>query len=209
MSIKPTPALLIAIFVGTLCVAHPVCAATLSPTTPVVTNGSDALSDQTSWGAPGPFWVIPLVDWEQSEEISLSVSVSVPAGDPGLPVSHIVFLTARNSTPDAWQDFEIGVEGAAVFTPIPPPSIGVLDPASTQMTSTTLVFEGLAWSGATSQSNPGVTTTISFALDVTPPSAGQPVVLTLRPIPTPEPGSSLLMGAGWLLLSRRQRRRAR
>lgn len=209
MSKKPIPVLLVAIFVATLWVAHPVCAATLSPTTPVVTNGSEALSDQSSWGTPDPFWVIPLVDWEQSDGISLSVSVSVPTGDPGLPVSHIVFLTARNSTPDAWQGFEIGVEGSAVFVSIPPPSIGVLDPTSTQLTSTTLVFGGLAWSGVTNQSDTGVAATISFTLDVTPPSAGQPVVLTLRPIPTPEPGSSLLMGAGWLLLSRRQRRRAR
>lgn len=209
MSVKSIISLLIAIFFFTLWGARPVCAATLSPATPVVTNGSDVLSDQTSWGAPGPFWVIPLVDWEQSEDISLSVSVSVPAGDPGLPVSHIVFLTARNSTPDAWQGFEIGVEGAAVFVSIPPPSIGVLDPTSTQLTSTTLVYGGLAWSGAANQSDTGVAATISFTLDVTPPSAGQPVVLTLRPIPTPEPGSSLLMGAGWLLLSRRHRRRAR
>lgn len=174
-------------------------AATIDAVMPEVTTGEDYLAPTTILGTAGPFWSIPLIAWDQTGEISLSVPVSSDPGDPGDPVLHPVFINVSNSTADRWVGFEMEVSGPATFSNVIPASINITsDPVV--LAPNSLVFTGLDWEPD------GFTPTISFGLDVTPPLSNEPLVLTLRPVSVPEPGTGVLFLLGTTLLRHRRGR---
>lgn len=189
-----------------LALTIPVAAATfvaphVEPPT-IQSPGQDYLSDDTDLGAPGLFWFITLVEWEQTSEIAIEVGVSSQPGDTGQEQTHLVFLTLSNITPDNWSRFELVVEGPATFSdPIDAPvmMISPVGPGVTAAADTAITFDDLTWI-------PGNFAEVTFGLDVVPPAASEPVVLTLRPIAVPEPSSGLLIALGALLMQRRHRR---
>lgn len=177
-------------------------AATLSavPAPLILPAGADNLSPATDLGMPSPFWFIPFVDWEQTGEASIQVAVTSPTDDPGTPVLHSVFLTIKNSTPDVWDRFELDVSGPATFSGSAPTQINLpANPPS--LTPNSLVFSGFE------MEPDGFTPTITFGLDVVPPTADEQLLLTLRPVAkVPEPTTGVLFAAGLLAVSRSRRR---
>lgn len=175
-------------------------AATIAFVAPtVLPPGEDYLSPTTVLGTAGLFWNVPFVEWDQTGEVSLAVPVVSAPGDPGDPVLHRVFVTASNGTEDRWVGFELEVSGPATFTTDIPATIGFTsDPPV--LAPNSLVFSGLDWEPDE------FTPTIAFGLNVTPPISDEPIVLTLRPIPVPEPGTGILLVMGIALLRRRRGR---
>lgn len=177
-------------------------AATLSavPAPMILPAGADNLSPATILGTPGLFWFISFVDWEQTGEASIQVAVTSPPDDPGTPVLHNVFLTIKNSTPEVWGRFELDVSGPATFSGIAPTQINLpANPPS--VTPNSLVFSGFE------MEPDGFTPTITFGLDVVPPTTNEQLLLTLRPVAAvPEPATGMLFAAGLLAVSRSRRR---
>jgi len=174
-------------------------AATLAPAPPQVTPfGDGALAPTSVLGVPGPFWA-PVLDWSQTGEVLIALSVASPPGDPGDPVLHNLFVTNTNNTADDWHAFELEVSGPAVFTtPNPPTLNNPSDPPV--LTPGTLEFTGTDWPSG------GVTRTVAFSLNVSPPVSDEPVVLTLRPVAVPEPGTGVLVLLGVAAAIHRRRR---
>jgi len=68
------------------------------------------------------------------------------------------------------------------------------------LTPGTLEFTGTDWQSG------GVTRTVAFSLNVSPPVSDEPVVLTLRPVAVPEPGTGVLVLLGAAAAIHRRRR---
>ena len=205
------PTMLIRLVLTCACLffGTPLYGAILSPVpSPEITGGSPEILGIANLGVPSEgFWAVPLMEWLQTDEVTIEVAVTSTSGDPSLPRPYPLFLTTTNNTPQAWNRFEIEVNGPASISLGLPPSIALPSgpPMQTQ-TDNTIVFDGLDWPGADPAAGFGIVT-ISFGLDVVPPLAGEPVRLTLRPIAVPEPSSALLLGIGGLVLCRSLRPR--
>lgn len=177
-------------------------AAVLDGSAAIVPPGEDYLSIATL-GTPSTVWAITMLEWDQTAEVTIEAGVASPDGDPGIPITHIVFAFLNNNTADHWKGFELSVAGPASFAnPL------FISPAINRpeflglpgITSDSISFDGLDWVPNDFQ------TTLSFGLDITPPISNEPVLLSFRPIPAPEPGCGMLLVIGWLLGTRRRNR---
>ena len=180
-------------------------AATLSafPPPQLLPGGTGSLNPSSQFGFPGLFWVITFAEWETTGDVSIQATVSSPANDPGTPVTHAVFMTFGNSTGEEWDRFELEVAGPATFVDSisAPVTLNVAGNAPS-VTPNKIEYTGLVLPSG------GFTPTLTFGLDVTPPVADEPLVLTLRPVAViPEPGAGLLVMGGLALAAGRTRRR--
>lgn len=204
MSLPNTPLRLAA---ACLCLilAGPTSAALLSSEAAYADGTQSNVSLGSVLGSPSTNWFV-LLDWVQAGPVVIEIPVLDSPGGSSGPTPHSILLSARNTSPDDWNGFSVGVEGPAEISASPLPNLVGLFPAPLGPSDAAgFSFEGLDWPA----SDPGalfvLPVFINFGIDVSPPESGEPVRLTLSPTPVPEPGTALLVavGAAFCLARRR------